>query len=299
MSSQEGNQADATNWIIITENETKMQRFYGPFSSDKEHWDKEAKVFADQMLEDRTEPTDPNVRAEWKVLMVIAVTAAFSNPSWSRGFPIWTDITSYEGSNFDLETQTISLNQGFQKDAAIAMKKLAASENMDEYRPPNEPKATYGDGLRVFYVSVRKAEMRWFENLIKRDIAKDPAKFSSPYIMGAKAAAREKYYLNDSNWRFDKYFEQRSIPSEIKGGVQVFVDKDKAIEYAEAKAGEARFTSEKEPKNLGADQVVYEVPSEDETVGPLQGLPKHFMLYAITTARINRTQRVENWFALF
>lgn len=179
------------------------------------------------------------------------------------------------------------------------MKKLAASENMDEYRPPKEPKATYGDGLRVFYVSVRKAEMRWLNILLDRDIANDPTKFSSlPYLMGAKAAPREKYFLKDSNWRFDKYFEQGSFPYEIEGGVQVFVDKDKAIEYAEAEAGKNAILNVESPRSLAEDQVVYEVSSEDETVGPLRSLPKHFMLYAVTTARINKTQRVENWCAL-
>jgi len=105
MSSQEGNQADATNWIIITEKETQMQRFYGPFSSALEHRDSEANVFATQILESRQGLEDPNLRSKWKDEMIKAAKTAFAQPDWQRPFPVWA-----EGSNIDLETQKITLN---------------------------------------------------------------------------------------------------------------------------------------------------------------------------------------------
>ncbi|KAI4631377.1 hypothetical protein J4E83_002908 [Alternaria metachromatica] len=298
MSSQERNQEHATNWIVMKQD--RRQRLYGPFSNAEEHRNSEAKIFANTILGEYFDPIPQVAKPRLESQMVDAVNDLFQmagDPDFERPFPkLLPDSTP---DDIVFTEQKITLNQGFQKDAAVAIKKLAAGEDMDEYRPPKEPKATYGDGLRIFYVSVRKAEMRWLDIELDEDIAKNPTKFSSfPFIMGAKAAPSKRYLLKDSNWRFDKYFEQGSFPYEIEGGVQVFVDKDKAIEYAEAEAGKNAILNVESPRSLAEERVVYEVPSEDETAGPLRGLPKHFMLYAVTTARINKTGRVPEWCAL-
>jgi len=225
--------------------------------------------------------------------MVDAVNDLFQMagyPDFERPFP--TLLPDSTPDDIVFTEQKITLNQGFQKDAAVAMKKLAAGEDMDEYRPPKERKATYGDGLRIFYVSVRRIQMELLSKLVTIEMTNN--------LTGA--TNRIEDYLKLPVWRFKKYAEQSSFPEPIEEGVEVFTDKTKAIEYAEAKAGEARFTFEKEPKNLGADEVLYEVPSKEEVeTGELgnRGLPVYYKLYAVKTARITQTGRVPEWCALF
>ncbi|KAI4641312.1 uncharacterized protein J4E79_011704 [Alternaria viburni] len=293
MSSQERNQEHATNLIVI--HDEYGQKLWGPFSNSKEHLASEMEVFVNRIRKAAGGPVPDNVVAEWKEKIVPAVEELIKQaevPDLEQ--KLWWYLVDH--LDFDDTLKTISLKQGFQKDTAIAMKRLAAGEELGEYKSMKEPSPGYGPGIDLYSVSVRTVRTDELDRRRVREIEEVQKRLIAP----PRYPLDDMSKLWDRDWRFQNYAEHQYYDSPLEGDVEVFVSKVKAIAYAENLAEGMTEYGPVETDNIVAlhlgeseSRKIYELKSERISDLELRGLPFFYKLVIITHSHVCKEHRAD------
>jgi hypothetical protein len=234
MSSQQSNQGNATNWIILEDiGRPGVCTLYGPFSNAGECRESEANVFANIIRRLQPAADENGKGVEYHAEVVCAMEQLYIKPNSKQFLSVFlTDERVFEPRQL-----SISFKQAFQKDTAAAMRKLAAGEDLGKYKSEKE----LGNWLEIYSVSVRIHVLPWVKGMAKKEFNED--------------------YLTDKTWRCNQYLEADTSWFDFEGNIEVFTNKEEAVAFAKSFAGNEEPNTPLSRLGNGVDRVLYEIPT--------------------------------------